>query len=142
MNEKSFIDSWLNRIQSTGIKRFPLDFIDESNLDIISIPTKTLIIGKEFFGEYEIITTEGESIYHAPNYNEAKFIVYSSKERDSKAYLPKDRSKIKVLVDSYHNFLDDLLTQIKNDYKNIFKDGKNVNAVSNEIFKKLNLIRY
>lgn len=142
MNEKSFIDSWLNRIQSTGIKRFPLDFIDGSNLDIISIPTKTLIIGKEFFGEYEIITTEGESIYHAPNYNEAKFIVYSSKERDSKAYLPKDRSKIKVLVDSYHNFLDDLLTQIKNDYKNIFKDGKNVNAVSNEIFKKLNLIRY
>ncbi len=142
MNEKLFIDSWLSRIQSSGIKRFPLDFIDESTLDIISIPTKTLVIGKEFFGEYEVITTDGESIYHAPNYNEAKFIVYSSKERDSKAYLPKDRSKIKFLVDSYNNYLDDLLNQIKKDYKKNYPDGKNIHAVSNEIFKKLNLIRY
>lgn len=142
MNEEFFIESWLSKIQSSGIRQFPLDFIDESQLINISIPVKTLVIGQEFFGAYEIITTDGESVYHASNYDEAKFIVYSSKERNGKSYLPKDRSMTKTLVDSYNNYLDDLLTQIKNDYKKNFKDGKNVNAVSNEIFKKLNLIRY
>lgn len=142
MNEEFFIESWLSKIQSSGIRQFPLDFIDESQLINISIPVKTLVIGQEFFGAYEIITTDGESVYHASNYDEAKFIVYSSKERNGKSYLPKDRSMTKTLVDSYNNYLDDLLTQIKNDYKKNFKDGKNVNAVSNDIFKKLNLIRY
>ncbi|MBE0551071.1 MAG: hypothetical protein IH619_01650 [Ignavibacterium sp.] len=142
MSEEFFIESWLSKIQSSGIRQFPLDFIDESQLINISIPVKTLVIGQEFFGAYEIITTDGESVYHASNYDEAKFIVYSSKERNGKSYLPKDRSMTKTLVDSYNNYLDDLLTQIKNDYKKNFKDGKNVNAVSNEIFKKLNLIRY
>lgn len=142
MNEEFFIESWLSKIQSSGIRQFPLDFIDESQLINISIPVKTLVIGQEFFGAYEIITTDGESVYHASNYGEAKFIVYSSKERNGKSYLPKDRSMTKTLVDSYNNYLDDLLTQIKNDYKKNIKDGKNVNAVSNDIFKKLNLIRY
>jgi hypothetical protein len=49
---------------------------------------------------------------------------------------------IKTLVDSYNNYLDELLDQIKKDYKKNFQDGKNVHGVSNEIFKKLNLIRY
>jgi len=142
LNEEFFIESWLSKIQSFGIRQFPLDFIDESQLKNISIPVKTLVIGQEFFGAYEIITTDGESVYHASNYDEAKFIVYSSKERNGKTYIPKDISMIKTLVDSYNNYLDDILTQIKNDYKKNFKDGKNVNAVSNEILKKLNLIRY
>jgi hypothetical protein len=142
LNEKLFIESWLNKIQTAGLKQFPLHFIDETRLDIISIPTKTLVIGQEFFGAYEIITTDGESVYQASNYDEAKFIVYSSKERNGKSYLPKDRSMIKTLVDSYNNYLDELLGQIKKDYKKNFQDGKNVHGVSNEIFKKLNLIRY
>jgi len=142
LNEELFIENWISKVQSSGIRQFPLHFIDESQLDNISIPIKTLVIGQEFFGAYEIITTDGESVYHANNYDEAKFIVYSSKERNGKTYIPKDRSMIKTLVDSYNSYLDDLLTQIKNDYKKNFKDVKNVNAVSNEIFKKLNLIRY
>ena len=142
MNEKLFIESWLNKIQSSGIKQFPLHFIDLSLLNAISIPKKTLVIGQEFFGAYEIITTDGESVYHAVNYEEAKFIVYSSKERNGITYLPKDKSKIKTLVDSYNNYLDNLLNQIKKDYKKSFQDGKNVLLVSNEIFQKLNLIRY
>jgi hypothetical protein len=142
LNEELFIENWISKVQSSGVRQFPLHFIDESQLDIVSIPIKTLVIGQEFFGAYEIITTDGESVYHANNYDEAKFIVYSSKERNGKSYLPKDRSMTKTLVDSYNNYLDALLAQIKNDYKKNFKDGKNVNGVSNEIFKKLNLIRY
>jgi hypothetical protein len=142
LNEKLFIESWLSKVHSSGIKQFPLHFIDETQLDIITIPINTLVIGQEFFGAYEIITTDGETIYQASNYDEAKFIVYSSKERNGKTYIPKDRSMIKILVESYNNYLDDLLNQIKKDYKMNFHDEKNVHAVSNEIFQKLNLIRY
>lgn len=142
MNEKAFIEGWLSKIQFTGIKQFPLHFIAKTQLDIISIPIKTLVIGQEFFGAYEIITTDGESVYQASNYDEAKFIVYSSKARNGLTYIPKDKSQIKSLVDSYNNYIDDLLNQIKKDYKKNFPDGKNIHAVSNEIFQKLNLIRY
>lgn len=142
MNEKSFIENWVSNVLSSGIKEFPLHFIIELQLDIISIPIKTLVIGQEFFGAYEIITTDGESVYQATSYDEAKFIVYSSKERNGKAYIPKDKSVIKSILDSYNNYLDDLLNRIKKDYKKNFHDGKNMHAVSNEIFQKLNLIRY
>lgn len=142
MNEKLFIENWISKVQSAGIKQFPLHFIDETQLDIISIPIKTLVIGQEFFGAYEIITTDGESVYQASNYDEAKFIVYSSKARNGLTYIPKDKSQIKSLVDSYNNYIDDLLNQIKINYKKNFPEGKNVHAVSNEIFQKLNLIRY
>ncbi len=142
MNEKSFIEYWLSKVQSSGTKQFPFHFIDETQLDKISIPIKTLVLGQEFFGAYEIITTDGESVYQASNYDEAKFVVYSSKARNGLTYIPKDKSQIKSLVDSYNNYIDDLLNQIKKDYKKNFPDGKNIHAVSNEIFQKLNLIRY
>lgn len=142
MNEIIFVENWINKTLSTGLKKFPLHFIDESQIIIIPIPVKTLVIGKEFFGAFEIITTDGEPVYQAFDYDEAKFFVYSSKERNGKAYLPKDRSLIKTLVSTYDNYLDDLFNHIKIDYKRNFPDGKNHQAVSNEIFQKLNLIRY
>ena len=142
MNEKIFIENWINKVQSVGIKKFPFHFIDELQIDIIAIPVKTLVIGTEFFGAFEIRTTDGESVYQASDYAEAKFFLYSSKERNGKAYLPKNKSMIKNLVDIYDNYLDDLLNQIKFDYKKNFPEGKNRQVISNEIFQKLNLIRY
>lgn len=142
MNEKLFVENWLNKVQAAGIKHFPQHFIDQAQLETINIPIKTLVIGKEFFGIYEIITTEGESIYQAENYYEAIFFVYASKERNGNTFLPKDRSLIKTTVESYNNYLDDLINQIKKEYKKVFPEGKNLHLVSNEIFQKLNLIRY
>ncbi|MFZ1280116.1 MAG: hypothetical protein WAR59_04720 [Ignavibacteriaceae bacterium] len=142
MNEKLFIDNWISKIQTEGIKQFPFHFIDETQLDIISIPIKTLVVGQEFFGAYEIITTNGEQVYQASTSDEAKFFVYSSKQRDGKAYLPKDKSMISKIVSLYNNYLDELIDKVKVDYKKLFPDGKNFLNVSNEIFQKLNLIRY
>lgn len=142
MNEKTFIENCAKDFQTKGLKSFPLDFIDESQLNKISIPVKTLVIGQEFFGSYEIITTEGEVVYHVLNYWEAKFIVYSSKERNGTAYFPIDKSQTKFLVESYDQYLDSLLNEIKSQFKKEFSDLKNLHPVSNDIFKKLNLIRY
>ncbi len=142
MNEKLFIDNWVSKIQSDGVKHFPFYFINESQLDIITIPIKTLVIGQEFFGAYEIITTSGEQVFQASTIDEAKFIVYSSKQRNGKAYIPKDKSIISKIVSEYNKYLDELIDSVKVDYKKLFSDGKNFLNVSNEIFQKLNLIRY
>ena len=142
MNEKLFIDTWISKIQLDGIKQFPFHFIDETQLDIIPIPIKTLVVGQEFFGAYEIITTSGEQGIQAATSDEAKFFVYSSKQRNGKAYLPKDKSLVSKIVSAYNNYLDELIDIVKIDYKKEFADGKNFLNVSNEIFQKLNLIRY
>jgi hypothetical protein len=141
LNEKIFIEYWINKIQSEGLKKFPLHFIDESLLEIFSIPIKTLVLGQEFFGAYEIITTNGEQVYQASTLEEAKFFIYSSKERNGKAYLPNNRALIKSNLEAYNAYLDSMLEEIKKDYRKNISDGKNLLAVSNEIFQKLNLIR-
>jgi hypothetical protein len=142
LNKKLFVDSWINKLQAAGIKQFPAHFIDPDQLKTISIPIKTLVIGQEFFGSYEIITTEGESVYQASNYDEAKFFVYGSRQRNGKTYFPKDLSMIKNLVNEYNSYLDDVLYQINKDYRKYFPNEKDSHIVSNEIFQKLNLIRY
>lgn len=142
MNEKLFIENWINKIQSDGIKNFPQDYINKSQLDCIKIPIKTLVMGQEFFGSYEIITTSGEQVYQASTIDEAKFFLYSSKERNGNAYLPKDKALMKSTVELHNSFLDKLIEQIKKDYKKNFHEGKNLLSVTNEIFQKLNFIRY
>lgn len=142
MNEKLFIENWINKIQSDGIKNFPQDYINKSQLDCIKIPIKTLVMGQEFFGSYEIITTSGEQVYQASTIDEAKFFLYSSKERNGNAYLPKDKALMKSTVELHSSFLDKLIEQIKKEYKKNFPEGKNLLSVTNEIFQKLNFIRY
>ncbi len=142
MNKKSFIDDWIIKSESEGIQDFPNQFIDKDQLDVFSIPQKTLVIGSEFFGSYEVLTTEGELVYQASNVDEAKFFIYSSRKRDGKASLPKNKSLIKDLVKRYNQYLDDLLNQIQKDYKKNFPTEKDAHTTANQIFQKLNLIRY
>jgi hypothetical protein len=142
LNEKLFIDIWIKKCLSEGIKNFPIDFIDESELERKTAPAKTLIIGQEFFGAYEIITTEGESVYQAKSYDEAKFIAYSARNRSGFFYLPKDSSQLKPTLKQYDEYLDSLLAKMLTDYKKTFSVEINFHSLSNEIFRILNLIRY
>lgn len=142
MNKKSFVDNWIIRIESEGVKDFPTQFINNDQLQVFTIPQKTLIIGSEFFGSYEVLSTEGELVFQASNLDEAKFFIYSSRKRDGKAYLPKNKSLIKNLVNIYNQYLDDLLSQIQKDFKKIFPNDKDVHIIASQIFQKLNLIRY
>ena len=142
MNEKLFVEIWVKKCLSEGIKNFPIDFADESYLERKTAPAKTLIIGQEFFGAYEIITTEGESVYQAKNYDEAKFIVYSARNRSGLFYLPKDLSQLKSILKQYDQYLDSFLSKMLTDYKKTFPGKKNFHSHSNKIFRTLNLIRY
>ena len=141
MSKKLFVDNWIEKIQQSGIKQFPSHFIPSEELDIIFIPERTLIIGQEFFGTYEILTTDSELVYHAASLDEAKFFVYGSRGRNGKTYLPKDKSKTKSIVSFYNSYLDDILNQIQKDFKKSFPEEKNIHSTTSEIFQKLNLIR-
>lgn len=141
MNEADFIFSKSKELQLAGLKEFPLDFIDRNFLSEIEVPDKVLVLGKEFFGSYEVASATGDFVLSLTNESEAKYIVYASRNRKSKIKIPRDPVAIKKSVDEYEKYLDNILLDIKNDYLKKFSNGKNLTSVSNEIFRKLNLTR-
>ncbi len=142
MTEKDFISNWTKQITEAGIKSFPQDFDSFKNYDELILPGKTLVIGQEFFGSYEILNIDGTLVYHAQNHLTAKFIVYSNRLKPTKVKIPKDDQMKKDLITKYENYIDSLIRQIESEYKKNFNDGKNSSSVINNIFRNLNLIRY
>lgn len=141
MSEADFIFSKSKELALAGIKNFPIDFLQTKELTEIGVPDKVLVLGKEFFGSYEVSSATGDFVLTFSNEFEAKYIVYASRNRKSKIYLPRELTLIKRSVDDYEKYLDSLLIDIKKDYDKKINNGKNLSSVSNEIFKKLNLIR-
>lgn len=142
MNEKEFIDKTIIKIQSSGLKRFPSDFCSPAHLIKISIPVKTLMLGKEFFGTHQVLTTDGSMIYQAETLNEARFFIYSSSNRNGITYLPDDKNLINQIIKEYHHYLDDVIAMILSEYKKSFPEEKDSLSILNKIFQKLNIIRY
>lgn len=141
MNEKDFIFSKSKELSLSGLKSFPIDFIVSKSLNAIQIPDKVLVLGKEFFGSYEVSSSAGDFVLTFNNLFEAKYVVYASQHRKNKINIPNEINSIKKSVEDYEKYLDELLQEIKKDYLKKFSSGKNLTSVSNEIFKKLNLTR-
>jgi hypothetical protein len=141
LNEKEFITTQIEKIKSDGIKIFPEDFCDLSDIKEINLPEKNLVLGKDFFGAFEITATNGEFVLNVEDQSEAKFIVYSSKKRAKQIKIPKDSKLITESIKKYESYLDELLTKIKNDYAKENLEFRNIGIISGEIFKKLNLTR-
>jgi hypothetical protein len=141
LTEKDFILNWINKLSNEGIKIFPKDFCSFTNFNELKLPSKSLVLGKEFFGNYEILSIDGDSVFQAENIGKAKFILYANRLKPNSIKIPLSEVEIKNTITDYESYLDSLLRQIENDYKNSFNNGKNYNSVANEIFKRLNLIR-
>jgi hypothetical protein len=141
LNEKEFITSQSKKIKSEGIRIFPENFCDLSDTKKINLPEENLVLGKDFFGSYEITTTNGESVLNVEDQSEAKFIVYSSKKRTKQIEIPKDSKLITESVKKYESYLDELLIKIRNNCQKENLEVKNIGIISGEIFKKLNLTR-
>lgn len=141
MSEKDFIFSKSKDLSISGLKNFPIDFINPKSFNAIDVPDKVLVLGKEFFGSYEVSSATGDFILTFNNVFEAKYVVYASQNRKNNIKIPPDLISIKKAVEDYELYLDQLLQEIKKEYLKKINNGKNFTSVSNEIFKKLNLTR-
>lgn len=141
MNEKDFIFSKSKDLLLSGLKNFPQDFTFSKKINSIDVPEKVLSLGKEFFGSFEVTSATGDFVMTFQNEFEAKYVVYASQNRKNLINIPADQSAVINAVKEYEKYLDNLLLEIKNEYQRKVNNGKNLTAVSNEIFKKLNLTR-
>ncbi|BDQ03033.1 hypothetical protein [Ignavibacterium sp.] len=141
MTKKEFLEFWIKKLTSDGIKIFPDDFLESTEVTSIKIPAKTLIPGSELFGTFEVITTDGEVVAQAENYSEAKYYVYASQLRKSEIKFPVQKNLIPIIVKRYELYIDSIINEISKDFKKKFSDIKETNSVS-EILKTINLVRY
>ncbi len=142
MKEKEFTSKWITSLREKGIKKFPDDFLIDETIEEINLPSKTLVIGQEFFGSYEVLTVDGAAVLQAENLHKAKCITYSSRTRTCSVKIPKNDDQVKTLVTQYENYLDSIIKAIESDYKKNFPGEKRSNTLINEIFMILNLNRY
>jgi hypothetical protein len=141
MKEKEFVHQQVNAL-AKELKTFPNEFISGYESKVISLPPKNLLLGEEFFGKYEILTADGTLVFHSTSYDEAKFIVYSSRTKPDKIFLPTNENDLINSLSVYNKYLDGIIKDISLLYKKYFPEGKNLHAVSNDIFRNLNLVRY
>jgi len=149
VTEKEFIAKTVEHYLGKGIKVFPEDFVENTFVEILDIPKKTLILGEELFGSFEIITTDGSQVLLTDDLMKGKFIVYASCNANRLIKIPQERRMIVDAVEKYENYIDFILVnyidfilvEIQKDFKTAFPDSENNLNVISEVFKKLNLIR-
>ena len=142
MTRKEFVQKWTAELSGEGIKNFPSDFIQLKEFEEIKVPGKTLVIGEEFFGNFEVLTVDGTQVYRAESHPEAKFIIYSNRSNPGSVKIPKDKKQIKPALTGYESYIDGIIKKIDSDYRKNFPGRKENATAVNEIFKMLNLTRY
>jgi len=142
LTEKEFITITVESFNEKGIKIFPDEFSFSSETRSIAVSSKTMIMGEEFFGSYEILTADRKTVYQATNYNEAKFLIYASRKKSPEITIPLSEDEMKQSILRYEKYLDTLMKEIVSLYKTYSPEGKNSLSVMNEIMMILNLVRY
>jgi len=141
MDEKSFISSWIRNLNSEAIKNFPADFAVTTEYKNYKLPGLGLLIGKEFFGEYELINAEGSEVFRVESYEKAKYFIYANRNKPKVLVVPTHDSIIRDMTIKYEKYLDSIIRKIDQDYQNKFPGAKNFTEILNQIFNHLNLIR-
>jgi hypothetical protein len=142
VTEKEFISQYINKHYKTSSKIFPDDFTNLTDTEKLELPQKTLVLGNEFFGVVEILTTEGTPVLQADNIHKAKYIVYANLNRSGNIIIPKSEYEIKTAVENYEKYLDWILLDVEEELKTKLPDSRNLHSVTNEIFLKLSLVHY
>ena len=141
MDEKNFIALCIQTLNTESIKNFPEDFAVVSECKTYNLPGKGLLIGKEFFGEYELISAEGSEVLKIESYDKAKFFIYANRNKPKVLSVPIDDSIIRDMTTKYEKYLDSIVKKIDQDYRKKFPVAKNFTEIINQIFNHLNLIR-
>lgn len=141
MREKEFGISWVAQNRAI-IKNFPEEFLEVKDVQEIKLPEDVLVMGPEMFGEFEILDSEGNPVLKAESFTKAKYILYSNRHKPKSIKIPINEEIVKETVKRYEKYLDELLTQIKEEFEDTFPNSKQLYEVTNYIFASLNLKRY
>jgi hypothetical protein len=143
LTEKEFTSKWTQKLSSESLKKFPEEFSSINEFKEENFPAKTLVIGKEFFGAFEILTVDGKSVYQAKDYNEAKYIIYSNRaNKNNPVKIPLNSCDIKSSVIKFESYMDSIIKEIEIDFRKTFPDSKNSTLVVNNVLRIINLTRY
>jgi hypothetical protein len=142
MSEKDFIKHWVDKLTSEEIKSFPQEFINGEVCTSLALPGKALVISNEFFGSYEITTIDGEAFYLTNNYEEAKYIIYANRTKPISIMAPEEKNDFEVINNRYEDYLALFIHKINEFYQKNFSGENNFHSVINEIFRRLNIIKY
>jgi hypothetical protein len=142
ITQKDFVNKWITEIKISRLKKFPGEFMNINDGEIINLPGRQLVMGPEMFGAYEITDTSGNPYYQTGDYIKAKYVLYANRDLPKELLIPNEESKLKEVVKKYEKHLDEIVKEIENDFKINFPDAKHFLSVSNQIFNSLNLQRY
>jgi hypothetical protein len=141
LTSKEFITKTVKQITNEGIPVFPDAFLPQCETVPFKLPSRTLILGNEFFGLREVLTSDGSLFCHSESLSRARYLVYASGIKDREVKIPINESDIEIAVKNYGKFLDSVLRKTEKEYRSLFPESKDANSVINEVFRILNLKR-
>ncbi|MBZ0199968.1 MAG: hypothetical protein K8H86_08875, partial [Ignavibacteriaceae bacterium] len=131
MTEKEFT-AWITAsLLSEDIKQFPGEFLQQIETIEVILPGKTLVMGEEFFGKFEIIAVDGTPVIQADSHVEAKYILYAGKNKAVSIIIPISKTGLRAAVSGYEKYLDSIVKRIERDFKKTFPESKNLNSTIN-----------
>lgn len=142
MDEKEFIKFWIEKLKSGMIKNFPDDFIEGAETEEMQMPGKTLVLGPELFGTYEVLDSDKHLFHQAQDIIIAKYLLYSNRSKPTLINLISDPTSREAAVKKYEKHLDDIVMEIVKDFREKIPNSKKFFEASNQIFNMLNLQRY
>jgi len=141
MTEKEFIKKSAEDLKKE-LKKFPDDFIPPYGNKTFESKGEMLILGAEFFGNYDLINSHRETILQIPDFETAKYYIYASLPKPEKFPVPLEKKILLNAVKEYEKYLDEIMKSIKNNFLKHFPDSTNYHKAVSKVFQSLNLQRY
>lgn len=141
MTEKEFVDTSVSKLRES-FPEFPSDFLGDAEVKSVEMPGKTIVLGQELFGSFEIIDSDGNVYFQVGSLIEAKYYLYGNRNKPEKISVPVAEDDISTTVKKYESSIDQILQELEKEFKKEFPGNKNFHQVSNQTFHMLNLQRY
>jgi len=137
---ESLIDKVLMQIASSGIKKFPDDFIEnlrEDEFFSINLPGTPLNIDPN--SQCTIVSPKRHFHYEARNSSEAKYIIYAYKIGQKEIKIPRDNFILFKAVTAYEKYCEEIKDQCVTHFLEYTNDEELSETLAREVEKKLDL---
>ena len=141
MNEKQFIEKWVEKIENNLLTKFPVNYIKEIETKIFKLPGRSFSITSELFGQYELMDIDENKVIQTEDYYLVKFLLYSNRTKPNSVLIPIERDEVKATVKKYEKLLDSIIKDVMGNIKIVLPNSDPL-KLSNQIFNLINLKRH